>query len=129
MKCAIDIQASPDQVWAVLIDFAGYPAWNPFIREGSGEAVVGSRVWTAFHVRYESLSIWPDLVVALFGLAAKASPGQDHLSNPYASARGPPTWFLRDTTEPSRLPRNGQWPVLARPTGAAGIMSFICSTR
>jgi hypothetical protein len=44
ISTAIDIQASPDQVWAVLIDFTGYPAWNPFIREGSGEAVVGSRL-------------------------------------------------------------------------------------
>ncbi|MGP3910135.1 SRPBCC family protein [Nonomuraea sp. 10N515B] len=42
ISTAIDIQASPEQVWSILVDFAGYAAWNPFIKEGSGEAVVGS---------------------------------------------------------------------------------------
>jgi hypothetical protein len=44
ISTAIDIQASPEEVWAVLVNFAGYAAWNPFIREGSGEAVVGSKL-------------------------------------------------------------------------------------
>ncbi|MFI7700141.1 SRPBCC family protein [Nonomuraea sp. NPDC049480] len=44
ISTAIDIQASPEKVWAVLADFAGYAAWNPFIREGSGEAVVGGKL-------------------------------------------------------------------------------------
>ncbi|TMR09128.1 SRPBCC domain-containing protein [Nonomuraea turkmeniaca] len=44
ISTAIDIQASPEQVWAVLVDFAGYAAWNPFIREGSGEAIVGGKL-------------------------------------------------------------------------------------
>ncbi|MEW9549504.1 SRPBCC family protein [Nonomuraea sp. NPDC050783] len=38
---SIDIAASPEQVWDVLVDFAGYSTWNPFIREGAGQAVVG----------------------------------------------------------------------------------------
>lgn len=44
ISTAIDIQASPEEVWAVLVNFAGYAAWNPFIREGSGEAAVGSKL-------------------------------------------------------------------------------------
>ncbi|MGN9837827.1 SRPBCC family protein [Nonomuraea sp. H19] len=44
ISSAIDINASPEKVWAVLVDFASYPEWNPFMREASGEAVVGGRL-------------------------------------------------------------------------------------
>ncbi len=41
---AIDIAASQAAVWSVLIDFAAYPDWNPFIRRLQGEAKVGARL-------------------------------------------------------------------------------------
>ncbi len=44
IETAIEIAARPAAVWAVLIDFAAYPDWNPFIRRLSGEAIVGSRL-------------------------------------------------------------------------------------
>jgi uncharacterized protein YndB with AHSA1/START domain len=28
---AVDIQASPKEVWAVLVDFDGWQRWNPFM--------------------------------------------------------------------------------------------------
>jgi len=40
----IEINASPEHVWAILTDFASYPQWNPFIRSISGELKVGERL-------------------------------------------------------------------------------------
>lgn len=41
LRTTVDIQASPNQVWAILTDFAAYPDWNPFIREVRGEPIAG----------------------------------------------------------------------------------------
>ena len=38
----IDIAASPDKVWQVLLDFEAYPQWNPFLVSVKGEARVGT---------------------------------------------------------------------------------------
>ena len=40
----IEIQASAEQVWQLLIDFASFPEWNPFMRRASGEVKVGARL-------------------------------------------------------------------------------------
>jgi uncharacterized membrane protein len=44
LSATIEIEASAESVWAVLIDFSGYPEWNPFIRSIEGTAEVGARL-------------------------------------------------------------------------------------
>jgi hypothetical protein len=41
---AIDIDATPRQVWQVLSDLATYRQWNPFIVEAAGRAEAGDRL-------------------------------------------------------------------------------------
>lgn len=44
IRTEIDINASPQRVWQVLIDFERYPDWNPFIRRIEGKAVEGVKI-------------------------------------------------------------------------------------
>ena len=41
---SIVINASPTRVWRVLMDFAKYPMWNPFIKSISGSAIPGEQL-------------------------------------------------------------------------------------
>jgi hypothetical protein len=43
-QAQIDINASPEKVWAALIDFPNYTQWNPFIRAVDGQPIVGQTV-------------------------------------------------------------------------------------
>lgn len=40
----IRINATPEKVWQVLSDFKSYPAWNPFIKEITGEVKAGNNI-------------------------------------------------------------------------------------
>jgi hypothetical protein len=44
IETAVDIAAPPAAVWRVLVDFASYPEWNPFVRQIEGEARVGAKL-------------------------------------------------------------------------------------
>lgn len=39
---SVEIDASPQQVWQVLLDFERYPDWNPFIVKLEGPAELGA---------------------------------------------------------------------------------------
>lgn len=41
IETEILINATPEQVWAVLTDFESFPDWNPFIRSIKGQKTVG----------------------------------------------------------------------------------------
>jgi len=40
----IEINATPDKVWNILMNFEAYAEWNPFIKSISGEAIVGKHI-------------------------------------------------------------------------------------
>lgn len=40
----ITVQASPETVWAVLVDFQAYRVWNPIEIEMEGQPIVGTRL-------------------------------------------------------------------------------------
>jgi hypothetical protein len=44
IKTEIEIDATPEQVWSILVDFIAYPQWNPFIRSISGVVKIGERL-------------------------------------------------------------------------------------
>jgi hypothetical protein len=44
LSAETEIAARPEQVWAVLTEFASYPEWNPFIERIVGEPRVGTRL-------------------------------------------------------------------------------------
>jgi hypothetical protein len=41
---SIDIAAPAERVWEVLVDFAAFPGWNPFITQAEGRLEVGGRL-------------------------------------------------------------------------------------
>jgi hypothetical protein len=49
LHTTIEIDATPEQVWQVLTNFAAYPDWNPFITRASGTARPSERL----HLRME----------------------------------------------------------------------------
>lgn len=44
LQTEIIINASAAKVWAVIMDFASYPQWNPFIQKIEGKAAVGEKL-------------------------------------------------------------------------------------
>ena len=61
----IEINATPEQVWKVLVDFDTYSQWNPFIVKASGKAVVGSKLRVSIKPeKGMGITISPKVVIA-----------------------------------------------------------------
>ena len=44
IRTEIEIDATPEQVWSILINFIDYPEWNPFVRSITGTAKKGEQL-------------------------------------------------------------------------------------
>jgi len=44
VSATVELDASPERVWAVLADTAGQAAWNPFVTSITGTLAVGERL-------------------------------------------------------------------------------------
>lgn len=44
IRTEIDIEATPERIWSILLDFPAHPQWNPFIRSIIGVAKPGERL-------------------------------------------------------------------------------------
>lgn len=63
LSVATPIDASAEEVWAVLTDTASYPDWNPFIVESTGDLTPGGTITiTTVDVNGESMSFNPRLL-------------------------------------------------------------------
>lgn len=60
----VDIQASAEQVWAVLTDFSAYPIWNPFIYPVKGIPRPGSPLEITLHPETGSVTYQATVVTA-----------------------------------------------------------------
>jgi hypothetical protein len=40
----IEIEATAEKLWNILLDFPSYPEWNPFVRSIAGVAKIGHRL-------------------------------------------------------------------------------------
>ncbi|RAY14682.1 SRPBCC domain-containing protein [Actinomadura craniellae] len=64
VRAEIEIDASPDRVWEVLVDFAAYPEWNPFIVSAAGEARTGARLTNRMANGDRVMTFTPKVLVA-----------------------------------------------------------------
>jgi hypothetical protein len=80
IETRIKTDASPEEVWAVLMDFDSYPAWNPMIVRLEGEAKIGARLRNTILIKPGRQMTFKPTVVEYepnrrFGWNGKLGPG------------------------------------------------------
>ena len=63
LQASIQINATPQRVWAVLTDQAAYPSWNPFIISSSGRVQVGATLTNVMHDATGNTTFTPTVLV------------------------------------------------------------------
>ncbi|MCH9815896.1 MAG: SRPBCC domain-containing protein [Actinomycetia bacterium] len=65
IESAIEIEATPEAVWAILTDLGTYPEWNPTIPSSKGTAAVGEKLINRMQTRNgKSTTFKPTVTVA-----------------------------------------------------------------
>lgn len=64
LETSITLSATPQQVWAVLMDFENYPEWNPFIKI-EGRPVVGSQLKNTMTLEGRSPQVFKPTVLVV----------------------------------------------------------------
>ena len=59
----IEIKAKPSKVWEILVDFASYPEWNPFVLKIEGELAVGATLEVTIQVPNRDIITFKPIVV------------------------------------------------------------------
>lgn len=67
IKTEIVINASKQTVWAVLTDFAAYPAWNPFIVKIEGDLKLGGKLKNSLRSGNQTMTFKPTITELLPG--------------------------------------------------------------
>lgn len=67
ISAAVEIAATPEHVWAVLVDFAAYPEWNPYIVDAEGAPRRGERLSLHMRVGGKTFSLRPKVIEASQG--------------------------------------------------------------
>jgi hypothetical protein len=63
LQASIQINATPQRVWAVLTDQAAYPSWNPFIISSGGRVQVGATLTNVMHDATGNTTFTPTVLV------------------------------------------------------------------
>lgn len=63
-KAQVEVEASPEQVWAVLTDFSSYSIWNPFIYPAKGDPRPGTTLEITIHPGTRSITYQATVVAA-----------------------------------------------------------------
>ena len=63
----INVDAPPEYLWKVLIDFESYGEWNPFITKIEGKAKIGSIITLTIKLdpRMEAIKLSKEMIVSL----------------------------------------------------------------
>ena len=65
LRTEIEINASPERVWNILMDFEKYGEWNPFIQSIEGDAQKGGKLKAVLHQPdSKPMTIKPNCLVA-----------------------------------------------------------------